>query len=166
MQSCCVDVSTEQGVKGNRSYASFPSGEVELSSVEVPVLALRLPMMIQGTMNTRDIIVAQIDSYVDSAAALIRIYYFRDPTAITATWTPIRLGFQEQAINGAVTAFDPTKMVNLFETRIPLGNSLQFINPDKGNADFYMTHGDNLLVTLEAKNNSDGVVTIEWAEEI
>ena len=57
-------------------------------------------------------------------------------------------------------------MFKIFETRIVALGSRQFTNPDKGNADFYLTHGDNLLITIEGKNNSLGGVTIEYAEEI
>lgn len=165
IQSGCVDVTTEGGEKGNRSYSAYPSGEITVNATETPVIAIRLPNMIFNTMNTRDIILAQIDGYSD-VNTLIRIYYFRDPTVITATFSPVRLGFQEISVNGSITAFDITKMVKIFETRIPATDSKQFINPDKGNADFVLTHGDYIFVTLEGKNQSAGGVTLEWAEEI
>jgi hypothetical protein len=165
LQSGCVDVTTEGGEKGNRSYSAYPSGEVATTIAETPIIALRLPNMIFSTMNTRDIILAQISGYSD-VDTLIRIYYFRDPTAVTATFTPLRAGFQETSINGQITAFDTAKMVNIFETRIPASDSKQFINPDKGNADFVLTHGDHIFVTLQGKNNSLGGITLEWAEEI
>lgn len=165
IESGCVDVTTEGGKQGNRSYSSYPSSEIAISTLETPIIALRLPNTIFGVMNTRDIVLAQIDGYAD-VDAIIRVYYFRDPTAITATFTNIRTGFQQQATDGAITAFDITKMTKVFQTRIPATDSKQFINPDKGNADFILTHGDYILVTLQGKNNSLGGITIEWAEEI
>lgn len=165
IESGCVDVSTEGGKQGNRSYAAYPSGEVAITLLETPVVALRIPTTYSGTLNTRDVILAQIDGYAD-VDALIRVYYFRDPTAITAVFTPVRLGFQEIAVNGTIVTFNLLKMIEVFETRIPAGDSKQFINPDRGSADFVLTQGDYILVTLQGKNNSTGGVTLEWAEEI
>lgn len=161
----CVDVSTEGGDKGKRTYASFPSGEVAISTAETPIIALRIPNTISGFMNTRDIILSQIDGYAD-VDTLIRVYYFRDPTAITATFTPDTKGFREISIDGNITAFNPALMEKVFETRIPATDSKQFINPDRNNADFFLVHGDYILATLQGKNNSLGGVTLEYSEEI
>lgn len=161
----CVDVSTENGSKGNRSYASTATGELATSTAETPMIAFRIPHEYNGLMNTRDLVLTAIDSYCD-VNALIRVYYFRDPTAVTATFSPIRDGFQEQAVDGAVTAFNIAKMFKIFETRIVALGSRQFVNPDKGNGDFYLTHGDNILITIQGKNNSLGGITIEYAVEI
>ena len=39
-------------------------------------------------------------------------------------------------------------------------------NPDDSFGDFYLINGDYIIVTLEAKVNTDGGVTMEWGEEI
>lgn len=165
IQSGCVDVTTENGFKGNRSYASATTGELAINTAELPMIAFRIPHLFNGVMNTRDLVLTAIDAYAD-VNSVVRVYYFRDPTAITATFTPLRDGFQEVAINGAVTGFNLPKMILLFETRIAALSSKQFTNPDKGGGDLYLTHGDNIFVTIQGKNNSLGGITLEFAEEI
>jgi len=165
IESGCVDVSTENGVKGNRSYGSTTTGELAISALEVPIISIRIPNMIFGLMNTRDIVLTSINAYADTSS-LIRVYYFRDPSLITATFSPIRDGFQEESVNGAITAFNTAGMIKIFETRIPALSSQEFTNPDAGSGDLYLTHGDYVFITIEGKNNSLGGVSVEWAAEV
>ena len=165
IESGCVDITSENGFKGNRSYSSTTTGELATGAIETPMIAFRLPQLFGTKINTRDIVLTAVNAYAD-VNMVVRLYFFRDPTAITGIFVPIRDGFQEQAIGTDITAFNILKMVNLFETRIRALDSKQFTNPDKGGADLYLTHGDYILVTMEGKNNSLGGVTIEYAVEI
>ena len=98
--------------------------------------------------------------------AELRIYAFRDPTAIAATsWTPASEGLQEIAINGTITAFDTTKMSKIFDVDIA-ANFLNVIKNTEEEVDFILTHGDYILITLQAKNNSTSKATITYSEEI
>lgn len=165
IQSGCVDVSCEQGIRGNRSYAATTSGEQALSNQEVGILAMRVPKLFNGTTNSRDLAITRFTGYTDDNA-LIRVYYFRDPTAITATFTNIRSGFQQQATRTAITAINTAQMIKLFEARIPSNGSKEYSNPDKDNGDFHLVAGDYLLITMQAKNQSQGGVGLEWSEYI
>ena len=167
IQARCADVSTEGGTKGNRAFASVSSGAVGTTTAETPMISLRIPNMVGGEMNTRDVMLSQLYATTDSAPiAALRVYAFRDPTAITATlWTPASEGLQEVAINGTITAFDTTKMLKIFDVDIA-ANFLNSIENTRPEVDFIMTHGDYLLITLQAKNNSISKTTIAYSEEI
>jgi len=167
IQSRCADVSSEGGSKGNRAFASVSSGAVTTSTAELPMIAFRIPNMVGGEMNTRDVMLSKLYASSDSSPiAELRVYAFRDPTAITATsWTPTSEGLQEIAINGTITAFDDTKMTKVFDVDIA-ANFLNVIENTGEEVDFILTHGDYLLVTLQAKNNSTSKVTITYSEEI
>ena len=167
IQSRCADVSSEGGSKGNRAFASVSSGAVATSATELPMIAFRIPNMVGGEMNTRDVMLSKLYATTDSSpVAELRIYAFRDPTAITVTtWNPAGEGLQEIAINGAITAFDTAKMSRIFDVDIA-ANFLNVIKNTEEEVDFIMTHGDYLLVTLEAKNNSTSKATITYSEEI
>lgn len=167
IQTRCADISTEGGTKGNRAFASVSSGAVATSTAELPMIALRIPNTVGGEMNTRDVMLSKLYASTDSSPiAEIRVYAFRDPTAITATsWTPTSEGLQEIAINGIITAFDATKMAKIFDVDIA-ANFLNVIENTGEEVDFILTHGDYLLITLQAKNNSQSKVTIAYSEEI
>jgi len=167
IQARCADVSSEGGSKGNRAFASVSSGAVTTSTAELPMIAFRIPNMVGGEMNTRDVMMSKLYATTDSSPiAALRIYAFRDPSAITATsWTPTSEGLQEIAINGTITAFDTTKMAKIFDVDIA-ANFLNSIKNTEEEVDLILTHGDYLLVTLQAKNNSTSKTTITYSEEI
>lgn len=162
----CVDITSEGGGKESRQYSSVTSGEVALDTTELPVLAFRIPLTYDGKVNTRDCALRRISAFCDSAA-LLRTYYFRDPTAITATWSPIHgKAFQQKALNGDVTAFDTGKMNFLHERRIPINGNVEITNPDEAVGDFFLASGDYVLITIQAKNNTLGGTTLEYGQEI
>ena len=167
IQARCADVSTEGGTKGNRAFASVSSGAVATSLSELPMIAFRIPNTAGGEMNTRDVMLSKLYASTDSSPiAELRVYAFRDPTAITVgAWTPTSEGLQEIAINGIITAFDTTKMAKIFDVDIA-ANFLNVIENTGEEVDFILTHGDYLLITLQAKNNSESKVTIAYSEEI
>jgi len=165
IQAGAVEVLSEGGSEENRTYGAHASSEVSTSTSEVPIVALHIPTQVLGQSNTRNIVLAQMVSYAD-ANSLVKMYYFRDPTAITATFTDLGYGFQSFSDGTDITSFDLAKMQKLFEGRVSAGTGSDFINPDKGNADMYLVSGDYILVTMTAKNNSLGGVTLGWGTEI
>jgi len=167
IQSRCADISSEGGSKGNRAFASVSSGAVATSTAELPMIAFRIPNKVDGEMNTRDVMLSKLYATTDSTpVAELRVYAFRDPSAITATsWTPTSEGLQEIAINGTITAFDKTKMLRIFDVDIA-ANFLNSIKNTEEEVDLILTHGDYLLITLQAKNNSLSKATLTYSEEI
>lgn len=161
----CCDVSSEGGKRETRFYQSLDSGELALSTAETPVLALRITPTVGGAMNTRDCVLTQIGGYCNDNA-LIKVYASRDQTSVAATWTDKNQGFQEFATNGDITAFDVTKMRRLSTRRIPANGNAEISNPDQAVGDFFLIHGDIILVTMTAKNNTLGGSFLEYSEEI
>jgi len=167
IQARCADISTEGGTKGERDFSSVSSGEVATSTVETPVLAFRIPDTFNGQMNTRDVMLSKLYATTDSApVAGVRVYKFRDPSAITATWDPVGgARVQEAAIDGSVTAFDIAKMQKIFDVGIA-ANFLNVIDNSDQEVNLILTHGDYMLITVQAKNNSLSKVTLAYSEEI
>lgn len=162
----CSDISTEGGSKVDRDFSSVTSGEVITTTAETPILAIRIPNTFNGQMNTRDIMMSKLYATSDSSpVASLRVYAFRDPTAATAIWSPAGEGLQEVSINGAITAFDTAKMRKIFDVDIA-ANFLNTIENSDTEVNFVLTHGDYMLVTIQAKNNSLSKVSIAYSEEI
>lgn len=162
----CADVTSEGGSRVVKQYRSVTSGETSLSVAEQPVIALTISETIGGSINTRDIILQSLEGYCDGAA-LLRVYATRDSTAFTMG-SPVSIndGFQTISLNGNVTAIDYAKMVKLHEKRIPAGGNAEIVNKSPDDTEFYITRGDYILVTIQAKNNTLGGATLAFGEEV
>lgn len=162
----CVDATSEGGVKENRQYNSLDSEEVNLTTSELPILTLHVKDEINSRMNTRDLIFNRVTGFSE-VNSLIRLYYTRTAAAFTGTtWTDASvLGNTEYSVDGNITV-NTGLMRKLTTRRIPAAGSLEITNPDQDNGEFYLTHGDYILVTMEAKNNTTGGATIEYGEEV
>jgi len=170
IQARCVDISTEGGTKGNRVFESATSGSIDLSTLETPMIALKIPNMVDMEMNTRDIVLTRIYASCDTLpGAAIRVYAFRDPILITVDpldWIIAGEGFQEIALNGVITLPIYAQMKKIIDIDIGANETTMIDNPDANNADFELTHGDYILVTMQSKNNSEGKITMTYSEEI
>lgn len=172
MYSGCVDVTSEGGSQPPRTRFNYDSGEVALGvSSEVPVLSVTLPNTIvyngTTTMNTRDAVLMRITGYADDNTVM-RVYITRDPAVLNGTTYGDldAIGSIQGAIDGAITwTPNPATTQRPATRRIPAGADAYVDNPDQGVSDFYMTHGDYLLVTMEAKNSTVGGVTLEFGVE-
>ncbi len=166
IQARCADVSTEGGSKGERDFSSVTSGEVATSTVETPIIALRVQDTFNGQMNTRDIMLSKLYLTSDSSPiAALRVYGFRDPSAIDAIWSPAGEGMQEVSANGGIITFDIAKMRKIFDVDIAANFLNQIDNSDQ-EVNFVLTHGDYIFVTVQAKNNSISKATLAYSEEI
>ena len=168
----CADVTSEGGQGENRQRGSIDSQEVSLSTQELPVLLLHCSNTISynGTtvMNTRDIALRRISGYSD-ANTVVKMYYARDATKFTGTTftNDDPEGFVKFAIDGAITLVGGTTGLDRELTRrIPANGNIEVVNPDDQLGDFYLTHGDYILVTMTAKNATLGGAAIEWGAEI
>lgn len=171
IKGCCVDVSVEGGEKESTQYGSVStstaSGSIPISGYNTPVMAIRLPDTYNGMHNTRDIILNRVTGYSDNKS-VISIWYTRDSSAITATWSDIGGGNIQFSENGDITAFDETKCYSVHRRRINRDTSEEIDNPNPENGEFILSHGDYLIVTLHRENGGNVNVgtTIEWGEEI
>ena len=172
MRCGCVDLTSEGGGKDTRQLGFANTGEISLASTETAVLILQMERLItyegDQVRNTQDIALRRISGYADDNT-LFKIYYTRDATKFTgSTFTPTNSGGlgHSMAINGGAVIDDLLGM-DLFEsTRIPANGSKEVENPDQLYGDLYLTGGDFLVVTLEAKNQTLGGASLDWGTEI
>jgi hypothetical protein len=162
----CVDLTSEGGTGASKQYRSVVSGEVSLTTAEKAVLALRVNNDVYDQPNTRDNILKRLLPYTDGNA-LLRLYYFRNPAAITATWSAVNGGFISSAIGAAVVDASTNYglMNKVVEVRVGAGQTVILDNPGD-DMDFNFVAGDYLLLTMQAKANTLGGVTVEMAEEV
>lgn len=162
--SGCVDLTSEGGLKENRQYNSLTSGEQSLTTGETALLVMRINESYHGKINTRDLSLRRITGYAD-ANTIMRIYYTRDSNAIIGgTWINNNGGNTQYQILPTFNQTDFTK--SLVSSRIPANGDYSADNPDDAAGDFYLVRGDYIIITLEAKSNTNGGITIEWGEEI
>ena len=168
----CVDATSEGGQRENRQRGSVDSEEVTLSTAETPVLLMRSANTVLyngvNVMNTRDIALRRISGYSD-AATIVKMYYTRDSSKFTGTtWTnDDPEGFVQYSIDGNITLVGGTTGLDRQITRrIAANDSLEVVNPDNQLGDFYLTHGDYVLITMTAKNSTLGGAAMEWGAEV
>ncbi len=150
LKSSGVDISIEGGQKEIRQRGVLVSEELTLTTLEIPALLLHIPdSTTNGWLNTRDLAMRRIRGYSD-ANTLIRVYYSRDSTAFTGTTFTLTdtQGTQEYAIDTNIVWNSTGRQVN--EDRIPAAGSITLDNPDEVYGEFFLTHGDYYLVTLQA----------------
>ena len=169
----CCDLSSEGGFKENRQRGEVDTDEIALSAAETPVIAIYLPPTIDyngtQTMNTRDIALRLISGFADDNT-LMRVYYTRDASKFTNInlWSSQnKIGSVLYAIDGDIVIDNLTTNIKRIATRrIPAFGDKEISNPDEQYGDFYLTHGDIILVTMKAKNQTQGGASIEWGAEI
>ncbi len=169
--SVAVDLSTENFDKETRAYGSFavPNEGIALSTqAETPAVAIQISETFAGKINSVDIALRRITASVDNNA-IIAVYVTNDVSCFTGTtWTDY--GSHDNiktAVGTTDLVFTPTIYVKrLHSVRIGANQSYQITNPDETFGDLYLTAGDFLVVSLEAKNGNIGWLTVEWGEEI
>lgn len=162
----CVDISSEGGRAESGQYRAITSSEVALDSTEKALVLFYIPKTFGGRLNTRDCILTQISGYTDTPA-LMRVYYTRDSSVFTgSTLSSSGSGLQQQALNGDIVAsLASSSLFKIKEIRVPANGNVEVTNPDE-NSPFYLSAGDYILVSMQAKNNTLGGVNIVYSEEI
>lgn len=165
----CVDVSSEGGFKENRQYVSTAtssqSGSISVTGYNQPVLAIRIPNLFKGKMNTRDAVLTRITGYSDQKSVM-RVWYTRNGVGVlTGTWTPINGGNIESS---ELLTINTAQLNLIYSNRIQIDDSTVVDNPDQNYGDFFLIHGDYIIVTIHRENGSGANVgaTIELSEEI
>ncbi len=178
IQVGCVDVSSEGGTKEGGAYGSVgisnDSGQVSISGLNVPIIAIRSKLTKSGILNTQDTLALLASAYGDQRC-VFRVWATRDFTAITENdqaWGDFRDGHLEyiEYDNPPVTTamtFDTTKAALIFTARVDQDNTYATSALFEGRADIYITHGDMFVFTMhrETAANANVGVTFEFSEE-
>ena len=168
----CVDVTSEGGSKENRQYLSVAtsseSGSQPIDGFNDPVIAIRIPNMFLGKMNTRDCILTRVSGYSDQRSVM-RIWYTRNGVGITGgTWSPINGGNVE--VSEDITSIDTAQLQLqlVHSVRVDQDTTISVANPDANYGDFFLVHGDYLAVTIhrETGGGANAGATIELEEEL
>jgi len=171
MYSGCVDLASEGGGQSVRQRGTVDSGEISLSAIEVPVLLVFIPNTItyntNSIMNSRDVALRRMSAFCDVNSTL-KVYTTRTATKFTGTTFSNydTLGTIKYAVNGQIVLDNLTTNISRVLTRrLPANISIDINNPDDQYGEFYITHGDYILVTMQAKNVALGGVSIEWGQD-
>lgn len=168
----CVDITSEGGKTENRQRGTADSDEMSISSTETLALLIRLPQEIvyegNNVINTRDIALRRVSAYANDDS-IARVYYTRDGSKFTGTaWSSQNaISTVEYSVNGDIAIDNLTAGLKKVATRrIPANDNILITNPDELAGEHYLTHGDYFLITIQAKNNTQGGATLEWGAEI
>jgi hypothetical protein len=165
--SGCADVSSEGGIVDREQYGEHSADRsVTSGGTGGGVIALRNPLLApNGKTNTRDINLARVTVTADKKSTF-KIYQTRDASAITAgSWDAHREGsFVE--VNITFSDLDFTKLAPFSTFKPAAGQTLIKDNPAPDKIDFYLIHGDHIVIACTAGTNIAAEVSIEWGEEI
>jgi len=178
-QSGCVDISTEGGNISSGTYGSIgmenDNGQVAISGLNVPILAIRSKTLIGAILNTRDTLALLATAYADQRC-IFRVWATRDFTAITEnqqSWKDFSDGHLEYIPYnippvGSPMSFDSTKADLIFGARVDQDQSYSTSALFEGRTDIYLTPGDMFIFTIHRENGNNATVgaTFEFAEEI
>jgi len=170
MYCVCADITSEGGTKENRQYMSAStsnvSGEIPITGYNFPVLAVRSVDEFRNLPNNRDVVLTRVTGYCDKKSVM-RVWVTSDATGVVGgTWDPIDSGNME--VNEAMTSIVIAKCKLMLTVRLKGDEQWAVENPDDIYGEFYLTHGDNIIVTIHEENGgiANAGATIELAEEI
>jgi hypothetical protein len=169
MRVGCVDLTSEGGGKDTEEYGSRFFSLTSFTGTGTGTTAdsvgiIYQPESINSQLNTRDIRLARITVSCDKKSEFY-VWTTRDASAIT--------GESLTAIgNGSYVEYDATsRKVNTslcrFITAIPAPANVraEVTNPSRETIQFFLVHGDFLIITCTATTAAPEVV-VEWGEEI
>lgn len=168
----CVDVSSEGGAAERLQYVAA-TGEIVtgVQSTGAVLLAVRLPNLFKGRMNTRDVKFLRV--FCESVKrADMSVYITRDETALTinnpaVVWTQINGGNIEALFPtlGTDVTIDDAKAAQIAKRPVLANDFIEITNPDILSLNFFLTHGDYLIVEGYT-NAGDMSAGLELGEEI
>lgn len=168
----CVDVTAENGQRDSGQYSSAYAEAVTRNGTDQPVIIIKVPPLINGRINTRDLELGRI-SVVCNKKATFKVWITRDPTAIVgATFQSVNYGsfVESDSLNSApgairATSVDTTKMRPLLSIPVEALSLTRQENPLLLTAPFTLVRGDYVVVTATTSTGACDAV-IEWAELI
>jgi len=175
----CVDISTEGGSDKGLTYGSVSvnndNGQVAISDFNIPIIAIRSKVLLNGLINTRDVLALLATAYADQRS-VFRVWATRDFSAITEndqTWSDFGDGALEYIVYDTpdVTTpmtFDTSKAELVFGCRVDQDQSYSTSAIFEGRTDIYQTPGQMFVFTMHRENGGNALVgvTYEFAEAI
>ena len=163
--SGCADITSTGGQEDRLQYTSTVVTNRTIAVDNSPVVIIRQPLTRNVEENTRDIVLARITVSSDKRATTT-FWLTRDPTAITGGVYVARGGGSYVEINKTATAVDVAKMAEFYTTRVEANAARVIENPDHDTIEFYLIHGDYLVITGQDGGAGLMDATVEWGEEI
>ena len=101
-----------------------------------------------------------------NARVLFEVYKSRNPAALTGeAFVPVGNGsYYEKDTTATAVVLANMVLIQTFKT--PANETAHRDNPDMDRIDFFITHGDYVIVTATGLNGNVVIVTIEVGEEI
>lgn len=159
----CVDITAEGGAAEREQYGAL-SNTITASSGD-GMVALRSPTLIGARRNTRDIALARI-SIASDKKVTVKAYRTRDPAAITGgTFATFLYGSYMES-NDTMTSVTIGLMEEFATFKVPAGGTESRDNPSKAIIDFWLIHGDYIVLVCDSGATATIESTIEWGEEI
>lgn len=144
----CVDITSEGGSDEAQQFVSVVGKELTIGTDD-PIIAVRIPDMFKGLMNTRDVQLHKIKATTDKKGS-VEIYLTRDPSTITTLlpWTPVNGGNIDALIptDSSDIVFDNTNAILVDVMPVEPGLNNFADNPNPELVKFFLTHGDYLVL--------------------
>lgn len=175
----CVDVTSEGGNANGKEYGSVgidnDSGQVAITGLNIPMIAIRSKLTVNGLINTRDTLALLSSAYGDQRC-VFRVWSTRDFTAITEndqSWVDFGDGHLEymQYDNpnvGTPMSFDTAKADLVFTARVNQDETYATSALFEGRTEIYQTVGEMFVFTLHRETGGamNGGITYEFGEAI
>lgn len=175
----CVDVSSEGGDNMGGTYGSIgvpnSSGQVSITGENIPIIAIRSKLQVDGKINTRDTLALLASAYGDQRA-MLRVWVTRDFSAINEeqqSWSDFGDGHLEYIVQdepdvSTPMSFDTLKAQLVFTSRVNQDETYATSALFEGRTDVYLTPGDMFVFTMHRETGAgmNAGVTFEFSEEI
>lgn len=144
----CCDVTSEGGNAERLAFVAGIGKEITVSNNAI--IAIKIPQIYNGKINTRDVKLARIKISADKKSN-VEVYITRDETALTinaGSYVPINGGNIEvfAPSSAADSTFDDTKAELVDKIVCEANTNNTEDNPVPEQIDFYLTHGDYLIL--------------------
>jgi len=166
----CVDITSEGGEGQHRIYGSIATtkGGVTLpTNAEYALVAVKINSTFNGKLNTRDAILKRILMSVNNEAE-VALYKTCDASLfIGTTWSNYNGSDNIQYSIGTDLVADLVgdNMKPVLKNRIEQDVLAKFDNPAP-EADYWLTPGDYLVISVDASSGNSAWSTIEFVQEI
>ena len=158
----CVDITSEGGKTGREQYGSA-IGSQGGNNIDYPIVSIYNPPTINSKPNTRDLKLARVTASSDGKVT-VKVWKTRTLVALTGeSFAAIGNGSYVQ-IDTTATAMVTANAALVTQFKVEANSAMVIDNPSRETIDFYVTHGDIIIVSYTGNANVDAV--IEFGEEI
>jgi len=173
MKIGCCDISTENGSHNDiQQFHSAYAASVAVNGTNVPVIAIRNPLLINGKTNTRSVNILRVSLNCSKKATFIG-WGTRDGSALTGgTILGIDTGSfiecdspQMNPLAVRSTGFTPATSGFVTALSVEANTRQVWENPNKERLELPLARGDYLIITCTATTATADVV-VEWGEAV